>query len=285
MKNFSYINAGTTREALELLQSERERACLIAGGTNVLPLIRSEKIDHKTLINIRNLKELCYITETKGKVLIGSLTTIADIERSETLRKYAPALTEAARHFADPTTRNSATIGGNLANASPAADTAPPLLALHAVVVVDSAEKGEREIPIGEFFLGVNKTGLESNELMTRIEIPQNGANSSSWFIKLGLRNAMAISVVSAAACIEIASGKIKEAGIALGSVAPTPVRAKTVESRLMGKELSAEVIEEAAQAVVQDISPIDDVRAVKEYRQIVAAVMVKRVLKKIVNI
>jgi len=285
LKKFNYINVNSKDEALEVLQREKENACIIAGATNVMPMIRTGKIKNKTLINIRDLKELRYIKETDEKILIGPLTTITDLEKSQVLKKYARALVEAARNFADPTTCKSATIGGNIANASPAADTAPPLLALNATVVVASGEKGERSIPIEEFFTGVNKTSLTCDEMIREIQVPKNAANKTSWFIKIGLRNAMAISIVSAAACMEIKSGKVNEVRVALGSVAPIPVRSKTVEKELMGKDFAEKIIEEAAQEVVKDISPIDDVRASKEYRQEVAAVVVKRVLKKIGSI
>ncbi|MEL7568325.1 MAG: xanthine dehydrogenase family protein subunit M [Dehalobacterium sp.] len=285
MKKFNFINVNSKGEALEVLQKEKENACIIAGATNVMPLIRTGRIKDKTLINIRDLKELRYIKETDEKILIGSLTTIADLEKSRVLKNYARALVEAARNFADPTTCNSATIGGNIANASPAADTAPPLLALNATVVVASRAKGERIIPIEEIFKGVNETSLACDEIISEIQVPKNEANKISWFIKIGLRNAMAISIVSAAACMEIHSGKVKDVRVALGSVAPIPVRSKTVEKELMGRDFTEKVIEEAAQAVIKDISPIDDIRASKEYRQQVAAVVVKRVLKKIGSI
>ncbi|MGI6685877.1 MAG: FAD binding domain-containing protein [Bacillota bacterium] len=280
MKNFSFINPSNLAEVLEILHQDKN-VCLVAGATNVLPFIRNEKINNKTLINIRELKDLRYIRETEDKVLIGALTTIADLRKSEILKKHAPALEKAAENFADPTTRNSATIGGNLANASPAADTAPPLLVLDAMVLAVSS-RGERKIPIDEFFTGVNMTALKPDEMIKEIEIPKKPANCQSHFIKLGLRNAMAISLVSAAAALEISSGKIKMARIALGSVAPTPVRGKTVEKFLIGQDYSVKVIEDAAGRVTEDISPISDIRASKKYRQTVAHVVVKRVLQKI---
>ena len=284
MKNFSFVNVESKAEALEVLNREKDKSYLVAGATNVMPFIRYEKINDKTLINIRNIRELRFIREEEDRIEIGPLTTICDLEKSEVIEKFAPALSEAAKNFADPTTRNSATIGGNIANASPAADTATPLLALNATVVAES-KSGTRRIPIQEFFLGVNKTALACDELITLIEVPKNAANSQSTFIKLGLRNAMAISVVSVAAGVEITDGKVTAANVALGSVAPTPVRAKKVEAALMGKEFTAELAEEAANLVVDDISPIDDVRASGEYRKTVSSVLVKRALKKSGNI
>lgn len=285
MKNFSFVNVESKADALEVLHREKEKSYLVAGATNVMPFIRYEKINNKTLINIRNLKELRFIKEGEGKVEIGSLTTIADLEKSDILKKYAPSLVEAAQNFADPTTRNSATIGGNIANASPAADTATPLMALNAAIVAESKAGGTRKIPVGEFFRGVNKTALAFDEIITQIEVPISAANSAGCFIKLGLRNAMAISIVSVAAGMKVESGKVVEANIALGSVAPTPRRAKKVEEALLGKEFSVELVEEAAKKVVEDISPIDDVRASGEYRKTVAAVLVKRAVKKSGNI
>ncbi|MEL7563631.1 MAG: xanthine dehydrogenase family protein subunit M [Dehalobacterium sp.] len=285
MKNFSFVNVESKADALEVLHREKEKSCLVAGATNVMPFIRYEKINNKILINIRNLQELRFIKEGENKIEIGPLTTIADLEKSEILKKYAPSLVEAAGNFADPTTRSSATIGGNIANASPAADTATPLLALNATIVAESKEGGIRKIPMGEFFQGVNKTSLKSDEIITLIEVPKNTANSSGCFIKLGLRNAMAISIVSVAAGMEVEAGKVIAANIALGSVAPTPVRAKKVEGALVGKEFSLELVEEAAKKVVEDISPIDDVRASGEYRKTVAAVLVKRAVKKSGNL
>jgi CO/xanthine dehydrogenase FAD-binding subunit len=284
VKNFSFVNAESKEAALEVLHREQEKSCLVAGATNVMPFIRSRKLNDKTLINIRNIKELRFIRDGEDKIEIGPLTTIHDLEKSEIIEKFAPALRDAAQNFADPTTRNSATIGGNIANASPAADTATPLLALQGVVVAES-KSGVRRIPMSEFFLGVNKTALATDELITMIEVPKNTGNAASCFIKLGLRNAMAISVVSVAAAVELAAGKVAAVHIALGSVAPTPVRAKKVEAALLGKEFTPELVEEAVKLVAEDISPIDDVRASGEYRKTVAAVLVKRALKKSGNL
>jgi len=276
MKNFKYVNTASVAEVLKVLGQEKVNSYLVAGATNAMPFIRNGKLNNKTLINIRNIEELRYIRETDKKVLIGPLTTLADLEKSEILQKFAPALVEAARNFADPTIRNSATIGGNIASASPAADTATPLLALNADVIAVSAARGERKIPTSEFFI---------DELITVIEVPKNTANSSSWFIKLGLRNAMAISLVNVAACVAIEDGKVSQASVALGSVAATPVRAKMVEKALVGTAFSAQDIEAAAQEVGGDISPITDVRASGEYRQEMAVVLVKRTLKRIGNL
>lgn len=281
MKSFSFVNVDTKAAALDALNREKEKSCLVAGATNVMPFIRNEKINDKTLINVRDVKELCFIRETEQNIEIGPLTTIADLEKSAIIEKWAPVLAEAARNFADPTTRNSATIGGNIANASPAADTATPLLALNAVIVAESKANGSRKIAVQDFFKGVNKTDLACDEIITLIEVPKNKANSAGCFIKLGLRNAMAISVASVAVGVEVESGKVKEVNVALGSVAPTPVRALELEKFLLGKEVSQKLFEEAAEKVLENISPIKDVRASAEYRNTIAPVIVKRALIK----
>lgn len=281
MKNFDYFNVQSKVETLNILKKERENACLVAGGTNIMPNVRAEKLNDKTLVNIRNLGELHFIKDSDDKIVIGPLTTITDLEKSPVIEKYAHSLFQAAHDFADPTTRNSATIGGNIANASPAADTATPLLACNAAVKVESAERGERTICIKEFFRGVGKTALEPDEMITAIEIKKNTANSNSQFIKLGLRNAMAISLISIAVGLETKEGKVQEINVSLGSVAPTPVRAINTEKYLQENGVTDEAIEKAKKIVTEEISPIDDIRASAEYRREVAGVLLERALKK----
>ncbi|MCR4962804.1 MAG: xanthine dehydrogenase family protein subunit M [Firmicutes bacterium] len=278
MKNFEFIKAPDVKAALALLDKEKDHAYLVAGSTNAMVDIRAGKVNDRTLIGIRDIDALSGIKFSRGKITIGAGTTISEIANSALLAKKAPALFQAANDFADPTTRNSATIGGNIANASPAADTAPPLLALKAEVII--AKKGsKRRVPMEDFFLGVNKTVLEKDELILAVEF---SANPHSAFYKVGLRNAMAISVVTAAASVrKDRDGKITDVAIALGSVAPKPVRAYNAEKAVLGKKLDDKVIADLMKAVAKDISPIDDVRASAEYRKDVAPVIVKRVLCK----
>lgn len=281
MKNFDYFNVQSKGEALNILKKEKENACLVAGGTNIMPNVRAEKLNDKNLINIRGLGELRFIKDLDDKIIIGPLTTISDLEKSPVIEKYAHSLFQAAHDFADPTTRNSATVGGNIANASPAADTATPLLACNASVKVESADRGERTICIKEFFQGVGKTALEPDEMITAIEIKKNTANSNSQFIKLGLRNAMAISLISIAVGLEAKEGKVQEINVSLGSVAPTPVRAFNTEKYLQENGLTEEAIQKAKKMVSEEISPIDDIRASAEYRKEVAGVLLERALIK----
>ena len=290
MKRFNFINAPNLETAVNLLAEHGVNALLVAGGTNVLVDIRSGRLNGKTLINIRGISELSGISlDEHGKISIGANTTLAEMAQSELLKAHAPCLFMAANVFADPTTRNSATIGGNIAHGSPAADTAPPLLVMDATVHTLSAD-GARGIPIDEFFTGVNKTSLKQNEIITHFTfLPLR----NSGYVKLGLRNSMAIAVVSAAAAVELDGEIIKNARVALGSVAPRPIRAKHVEEALVGLELAplakggmsirdnchgltGGIFAEA----LSDINPIDDIRASANYRRQVTPVIVKRAIK-----
>lgn len=278
MKNFSYLKVGNIEDALKVLDENKEKIYLVAGGTNVMVDIRAKKRNNLTLVSICDIGELKGIKEENGKITIGSLTTIDELANSEILRDKAATLFLSANDFADPTTCNSATIGGNIANASPAADTATPLLALDAEVIIEN-KNGVRRVAIDEFFTGVNKTVLKPDELITRFEFKPS---SKTCFYKLGLRNAMAISIVTVACNIEVDDKDIiTECKIALGSVAPKPVRAYSVEKNLIGKKYTEKNVDEALEYLKDDISPIDDIRSTKEYRNGVSKVIVKRVLNK----
>jgi len=198
---------------------------------------------------------------------------------SSIVRERAPALAEAVNVLASPHIRNRATIAGNLCNASPAADTAPSLLALDASVKLQSADE-ERIVPLSQFFLGPEQTVTKPDEVLTEVIIPlQEGASA---FIKLGRRKAFTLSVASVAAFAKVNNGKFEEVRIALGAVAPTPIRARKVEEALKGKDISEDNVEKAAQLVKEECWPITDVRASAEYRTEMSYVLTKRVLKKV---
>jgi len=278
MSDFQFIKAADLKNAYALLAKLGRSALPVAGGTNVMPLIRMGKAGDRTLVNIHDIEALAGIKLYRGRVTIGALTTIATLAASELLLVKAPALCMAANVFADPTTRNSATVGGNLAFSSPAADTAPPLLALGATLVLGS-EKGKRRLPLCEFFTGVNKNALEPGELILAVEFP---SCPHSAFYKLGLRNAMAISVATASAALRRDKNNcITDIKLAMGSVAPTPVRCYHVEQALLGRKANGELLPLIEKAAAQDIRPIDDIRASAEYRRLVAPALLNRVIAK----
>lgn len=276
-----YFSPGTIREALSLMRKWKGKAKLIAGGTNVIPDLRAEKIQPQVLINISHLKDLSYIKEVKGRIQIGGLTPIVELASSKMIRKAAPILSEAADQLGNPLVRNKATIAGNLVHASPAADTAVPLLALEATVILAGDGKS-RQIPIEKFFHGVNQTVLKADEIIKEICFQKPNANVRMSYIKLGRRGAMAISVVSIAVVLETESGKCKKVRISLGAVAPKPIRAYEVEEMLEGKEITDKLIGACCEHVQTEIRPITDIRASAEYRRQVSSVLLRRLIQEV---
>jgi carbon-monoxide dehydrogenase medium subunit len=280
MNNTEYLTTGDLDEVLEVLAQWKDRARLVAGGTNVIPNMHRGLAYPELIINLCDLDALDHIREEEGIISIGALTTISDVASSEIIRNNSPILSSAAGHLGNPLTRNRATIGGNLADASPAADMAPPLLALGATVHLERAGGKQRQVPLDQFFLGPNKTLLDREELITRITFPKPEDPETGAHIKLGLRNAMAISVASVAVMLEMDGKVCRKAKVALGAVAPKPVRAYGVEKILEGREIDQGLIEECARLVQEEISPISDIRATAEYRIWVTSVLVKRAIQ-----
>ncbi len=276
MKNFSYVKATDKTGALAAL-AEIQDVKVIAGGTNILPSIREGRINDATLLDIRSIKELRSIREEDDQIVLGPLTTIKDLETSEIIQKYAHGLWQAALSFADPTTRNSATVGGNIINASPAADTVTPLLALRAVITLE--KKGSsRDIQLNEFFCGKDTTIREADELLTKIAFKKT---SHSAFIKLGLRNAMSISAANVAVACEYDGNKVTDVRIAMGCMSPYPTRCYHAEKVLEGKEITQPLLDEMGVVLnASDINPHSGLRATEKYRRQVAPVLVARALK-----
>lgn len=283
MSQFKYISPKTKEEVLQILKQEKSEACLVAGCSNVLPYIRDKIISKKLLLDISDIEELNYIKKSEGKLYIGAGTTISDLINSKIIREECNILYQTAEQFADPIIRNSATIGGNLADASPAADAAPPLLVLDAVLEVESMDE-KREISLKDFFVGPRKTVLHDDEMITSIKIKDNSINKNGYFIKLGLRQAMAISLATVALILEVEKDKIADVRIAMGSIAPTPLRLIKVERFLKNKKINDELIEEAVKKVRVEVKPIGDVRASAEYRRYVSGILFKRAFKKLTN-
>ena len=274
MNGFDFVSAKDLQDVLTILSKEKDHACLVAGATNVVNKMHIGKIQDKVLVNIDALDELRGIEYKDGYVTIGAMTCMAEVARSEVIKQHARVLYEAAQVFADPITRNRATIGGNICDASPAADTAPALLVLNAEVELASI-RGKRTLPISEFFLGVGRTATESDEIVTAVRFLDAPTGA---FTKIGLRNSLAISVVSVAAIAKLDSeGKFSDVRIALGSVAPRPVRAPHAEQALLGNTPGEQTYAAAKTAVLEDISPIDDVRATAAYRRGVSGVVMER--------
>jgi carbon-monoxide dehydrogenase medium subunit len=281
---FDMLTPATLQDALGMLEKDGKNITPVAGGTNLIVDCQSGRHEPKVVMNVHNLTEISQIEEKDGMVQIGGGTTLRDIEKSSLIKETSNALYKAAIQFANPLIRNRATVGGNLCDASPASDSATPLLALGAEVELKSLN-GSRWVPLDQFFVHVRKTVRTSDELLTAVRWPVPGKGSANTFYKLGLRKADAISVVSLAVYVALESnGRISEARIALGSVAPTPIRAYDAEALLKGSEPAEALFEEAGKAAAAACNPISDVRATADYRREMVAVLVKRLLRESVK-
>jgi len=263
-------------EALEIL-AETPEALPLAGGTCLLVDLRKRRCAAETLIDLSRASELRGIRIREDELVIGAMTRITEILDSEEVARYAPILRKACRSFAAPLVRNRATVGGNLAYASPAADMAGPLLVLDAVVELRSTI-GLRRLPLAEFFRGPGKTVRQANELLTGVRIPIT--DERTWaYEKLGLRKADAISVVSASVVRVSSNGSAR---IALGAVAPTPLRVRRAEEELGIGTWSADAIANAARLAADEARPIDDVRGTGAFRKREVEVLVRRCLERV---
>lgn len=263
------LRAKNVREAIELQQSHKGH--YLAGGTDIMVGINSEKFQPECLIDLSLCQELYGIVEEAAIVKIGALTTFTELEKSETIQQFFPALAKAAASVGGPQIRNRGTVGGNICNASPAADTVPALVALHAVAVVEGCN-GERQLPVEKLLVAPRQTCLAQDEIVRELILPKN--NSVSDFMKVGKRNALAISSINMAVAVIKEAGKIQEICVAIGSAAPT-VR-NCVRAAACLKEGGISAMEEAQQILMEEIAPIDDRWATAEYRRMVACNMLE---------
>ncbi len=275
---FEYFEPKMLREALELLAEKGRDAKVLAGGTDLLVQMKIGKIEPKYLINIKRISELEFIKEENQGIRIGALTKLRRIEKSEIVKERFPALYEAVRSMGSVQIKNMGTIGGNLCNASPAADTAPPLLVYDAKLKLASLE-GERVVPIDEFFTGPGETVLRPGEMLTEIFVPYQPQNTGSAFIKVA-RVSMDLAKVNVAVSLTLEGGVVKRARIALGAVAPTPVRAREAERFLEGRSPSEEDFRRAGEMASGEIKPITDLRSTAWYRREVSKVIVADALR-----
>lgn len=255
---------------------------VIAGGTDVIPQMRDGRFEANTLIDLSRLPDLDTIKEEGDFIVIGALANYTSIRQSQLLQETVPMLLEVAGLVGGLQTQNRGTIGGNVVNASPAGDTLPPLLALNAEVVLNNSD-GERTIPLSDFLQGPGQTAIAPHELLSEIRFQKPPAGTKSTFLRLGNRRGMVISIVSAATMLLLDGGnKIEEVRIALGAVAPIPIRCPEAEALLQGQVLTEALIEQAAEMTVKAGSPIDDVRGTATYRQHGIKVLVRRGLLKL---
>jgi CO/xanthine dehydrogenase FAD-binding subunit len=268
----------------EALQAMADGAATVfCGGTDLAPQTESGARQYTAkLLNIRRIEGLGGIEAQGARIRIGAITTISEIRRNPALAEIAPVLVEAAEHFASDQIRNAASVGGNLCNASPAGDMSPPLLVLGASVELACWRDGAvqtRCVPLDQFFVSPGKTVKLPQELLTAVLFDRPAVDFVGRFRKSGPRPALEISTVSVAIGARVADGRLSEVRVAMGSVAPTPLRARHVEAALEGKPLDAPTIAAAVAATLDDAKPIDDVRASAWYRGHLVRVFVEEVL------
>ena len=280
LPQFEYMTASTLEEACRLLLEHDGKAKVMAGATDLIPPMRDKVFTPEYIIDLKQIPGLDELTYDEEEGLkIGALTTLRTLEKSELVQAKNPAVSYAAKVIASTQIRAKGTLVGNICNSSPSNDSAPNLLAQGAKVNVQGVD-GTRVIPIEEFFLGVRKTARKPGEIVTSVVIPPLKDNEKAAYLKFAVRKAMDLAIIGVAAKIKLENGICTDAKIALGAVAITPILAPKAAEVLIGKELTDEVIEEAAQAAMDSCSPISDIRASKEYRKAMIGVYTKRAIK-----
>lgn len=284
MSRFEYHQPESLPDAVALAARFGAEASFLAGGTDLMVQIERGRVAPRHVIGLHRVPGLAGI-EANGRIVLGAGVTHRAIEREPALGGALRCLVEGAEVIGGHQVRNVATVGGNLANASPAADLVPCLLALDGTVRL-VGPGGERELPLERFLLGPNRTARRPDELLTRVSLPAPPAHSSSAFLKAGRRRAMEISVVCVAARLTLDASRERclEARIALGAVAPTTIRAREAERALEGRPVGGEAFERAAAAAREACRPIDDVRASAAFRRHLVGVLVRRALDRCVE-
>jgi len=309
MRKFDYLKPKTLDEAISLLNQYGKKAVLIAGGTDVMVMIKQKTMAPEVLISLQGIPELDKIELDNGGLRIGTMVTHRAIEKSELIRREFSALADAVDVLGSIQIRNVATIGGNICTAAPSADTASPLLVLNAQVKLKSA-KSEQTIPIDQFFTGPGETALSQGEILTEIAIPKPLPNTGSAYWKLQRRQALDLPILGVSVLLSLNKATVtpsdllcttspisailhsletdelvcKEARIALGVAAPTPMRANKAENLLRGKKISDELLEEVAQTASKEAQPRDTIRGEAWYRREMIKVIVKRMAMKCIE-
>ncbi len=277
MRGFDFVAPGTVQAALKAAKGKKYK--FIAGGTNFMPDLRHDHSgETKLVIDLMRIKTLRGISAIKGGVRLGALATVTDLLESKLIAREAPVLQKMAAKFAGPIIRNRSSVAGNLIDGGPAADIVPPLLALKATVKL-AGPRGRRSIALDKFLTGYRQTAIKAGEIITEITFPSPGKNHLHGYYKLARRNAMAITVVGAAIVLRMKGKVCQEAGVALGSVAPVPIRCYEAEKILEGNEITLALAQEAAGACAAAANPIDDIRASAEYRKLMCEVLPRRLI------
>jgi xanthine dehydrogenase FAD-binding subunit len=281
MFNFkSYTKAGSIQEAIQLLEQNPE-AHLIAGGTDVLVKLHKGKGQFDHLVDIHDIAELNFIDRNDdGDLVIGPSTCFTHVAESPLIRKHIPVLSEAILTIGGPQVRNMATIGGNLCNGVPSADSATPLMALNAVVTIEGRD-GSRQLPLEDFFLGPSRVDLEHHEIMTAIIVTRTNYDGYyGHFFKYAMRGAMDIATIGCSAVCKVENDVLADLRLAYGVAAPVPIRCKDTENKIRGRKISMQMLDDIADAVADDVSPRTSWRAAKDFRLQIIATLARRVVQ-----
>ena len=277
---FEFYQPATLGEASRLLRENGPGGRFLAGGTDLVIAMKEKGLLPKYIVDLKRVPGLSGIRENNdGTITIGALSTMYVIETSPVITKKYPFLAQSAAEVGSIQIRNRATIGGNMANATPSADVAPSLIALNATAKIVSTS-GERTVPMEEFFRGPGQNAMNADEILTEITIPRTGPQLAGEYIKFSPRDMMDLAYIGVAVAYNLASDK-KCSGvrIVLGAVAPTPIRAKNSEALLEGKVLTEELATQVGDEAARESKPISDVRSSADYRRAMVAVMTKRAI------
>jgi CO/xanthine dehydrogenase FAD-binding subunit len=280
MKETGYFAPKSVEETILLISQHGAKSRIISGSTDLLGQIKKRVAIPEFLINITGIPNLDYIKydEVKG-LSIGALVTVASVAKSPVIQSKFNILAQAAGRLGTPTIRNRATIAGNLCNAAPSADTAPALIVLEAKAKI--AGPGEETIvPVEKLFTGPGETMVKSNQFLTEIQVPNPPSHSKGVYIKQTRRQGADLAIVGIAVLLIMEGNLVKDVRIALGAVAPTPIRARKAEEILKGKKLDDRLLDEASKAASSESKPISDTRSSAEYRRKLVTVLVKRAIK-----
>jgi carbon-monoxide dehydrogenase medium subunit len=279
IRDFDFVEPVSVSEACSLLAEDPEGSLVFAGGTDILVDLKADLRRPGRLVSLGRIPELKGIEiDGDGRLTIGAMTTVNQIARDEDVKKRFPGINDAAMSLAAEQVRNQATVAGNLCMAVPSADMAPILLAHGAAMRVVSPE-GERSVPLREFFVGPRQTVLDPADIVVAIEVPAPVPGTGASSIRQGGRVSLSLPMASAATVV-VMDGKVcREATVALGAVAPIPIVAREAGDAVIGRELTEETLIEAAELAAAAATPIDDIRATKEYRLELVKVLTRRVL------
>ena len=264
--DYQLTTTSSLAETLSLLAKEPGVWKPFAGGTDLMVLLEGGKLLHRNYVNLWHLDELRLIEIEPQHITVGALTTYTDVQANEILRDEFPMLCQAASETGGLAIQNRGTLGGNIVNASPAADSPPALLAYDAEIELSSSQ-GSRWLSYQGFHMGYKQMNMREDELLTRIRLPRTAQPLKHYYRKVGTRKAQAISKVCFAAVARTDGKRIDELRIALGSIAPVPLRCVRTEDRLGGQEIDQALIASGKEALAREIAPIDDIRSTKNYR------------------